>query len=248
MSLLEAAAGVAVLAGALLQSAVGFGFALLCAPLLFAAAGPVQAVGLLTILGLQLNVMTLLSEGRRPEPLRDLVVRLLAWSLPGMLAGVAVLRSVDAIILQVLLTLTVFATLIARWRVQRRAGEPRPAPAWAPPAAGLAAGALCLTTSTAGPAIVLLLLGRDHRPVSVRDTLTVTFLGLAILTTLVLAGTGTTGAVPGAAALAATVPLTAAGQLLGRSVFARLASGSYERVLTAVLVLSAAVGLASALL
>jgi len=237
-----------VLAGALVQSAVGFGFALVCAPLLFAAIGPVQAVGLLTVLGLQINVMTLLGERRRPQPLGDLVVRLLAWSLPGMLVGVAVLRSVDALVLQVLLTLTVFATLLARWRVQRASAEPRPAPGWAPPATGLAAGALCLTTSTAGPAIVLLLLGRGHRPVSVRDTLTVTFLGLAILTTAVLAATGTTAAIPGAAALAVTVPLTAAGQLLGRRLFVRLEAGSYETALTAVLVVSAAVGLLSALL
>jgi len=248
LSLLEAAAGTSVLAGALLQSAVGFGFALVCAPLLFAAIGPVQAVGLLTVLGLQINVMTLLGERRRPQPLGDLVVRLLAWSLPGMLVGVAVLRSVDALVLQVLLTLTVFATLLARWRVQRASAEPRPAPSWAPPATGLAAGALCLTTSTAGPAIVLLLLGRGHRPVSVRDTLTVTFLGLAILTTAVLAATGTTAAIPGAAALAVTVPLTAAGQLLGRRLFVRLEAGSYETALTAVLVVSAAVGLLSALL
>ncbi len=44
---LEIAAGFAVLAGAALQSATGFGFALVSAPLLFAATTPAHAVGLL---------------------------------------------------------------------------------------------------------------------------------------------------------------------------------------------------------
>ena len=52
---LEIAAGVAVLAGAALQSATGFGFALVSAPLLFAAAEPEEAVALLILLGLIVN-------------------------------------------------------------------------------------------------------------------------------------------------------------------------------------------------
>src|SRR3954464_14249845 len=66
---LEIAAGVAVLAGAALQSATGFGFALVSAPLLFAATTPAHAVGLLILLGLVVNLMTLGTEGRRPQPL-----------------------------------------------------------------------------------------------------------------------------------------------------------------------------------
>ena len=66
---LEIAAGVAVLAGAALQSATGFGFALVSAPLVFAAAEPEQAVWLLILLGLIVNLMTLGTEGRRPQPL-----------------------------------------------------------------------------------------------------------------------------------------------------------------------------------
>ena len=52
---LEIAAGVAVLAGAALQSATGFGFALVSAPLVFAAAEPEQAVWLLILAGLVVN-------------------------------------------------------------------------------------------------------------------------------------------------------------------------------------------------
>ena len=79
---LEIAAGVAVLAGAALQSATGFGFALVSAPLVFAAAEPEQAVWLLILLGLVVNLMTLGTEGRRPEPLVRDSVMILAWGDP----------------------------------------------------------------------------------------------------------------------------------------------------------------------
>ena len=96
MSLIAVAAGVAVLSGAALQSAVGFGFALVCAPLLYAALSPAEAIGLMIVLALEVNLLTLLGERRRPVPSRPDVRAVVAWSLPGALAGVAVLRSLDA--------------------------------------------------------------------------------------------------------------------------------------------------------
>jgi hypothetical protein len=51
MSVLVLAAACAVMTGAALQSALGFGFALVAAPLLYAAApSPEQALGLMTVL------------------------------------------------------------------------------------------------------------------------------------------------------------------------------------------------------
>lgn len=245
MSALELAAGAAVLAGALLQSAVGFGFALVCAPLLFAAFGPQQAVGLLQVLALAVNGISLLGEGRRPAPLGRLAATVLVWSAPGMLAGVAVLRSVDARVLQIALTVMVFASLATRLAARRR--EAGPAPAWAPPVTGLASGVLSTTISTAGPPLVLLLLGRGHRPARVRDTLVVVFIAQGAMAIAALAVTATGGAVPPLAAVLVLVPVALAGQVGGRPLFARLADGGYEGVLTVVLAMSAAVGLVAAL-
>jgi hypothetical protein len=56
---LLAAACVCVVAGAMLQAATGFGFALMAAPLLFAAIEPEPAVVLLLVLGLEMNLLTL---------------------------------------------------------------------------------------------------------------------------------------------------------------------------------------------
>jgi uncharacterized protein len=246
VSAIELAAGLAVLAGAMLQSAIGFGFSLVCAPLVFAATTPEQAVGLLMLLGVEVNLLTLAGERRRPRPLGRVVAAVLAWSLPGLALGVVVLRSVDKTALQVTLTVAVFASLLVqRWA--RRHEATRPPPAWAAPGAGLAAGALTTSTTTAGPPLILLLRGRGTSALEIRDTLTACFLGLGLLGAAALAISGTTAAAPDGAALAALVPLVAIGHLAGRPVFRRLSEGAYEPVLTAVLVASALAALLVAL-
>src|SRR4051794_35968567 len=112
--MLVAAACAGVVAGAMLQAATGFGFSLVAAPLLFAAIEPEPAVVALLVLGLELNLLTLTTEGRRPQPLVGASLTMLAWAVPGSLAGVAVLRSLPAGALQVAVTLGVIGTLAAR--------------------------------------------------------------------------------------------------------------------------------------
>src|SRR5829696_4316793 len=212
-------AAAAVAAGAALQSAAGFGFSLTAAPLLFAAAGPEHAVGLLIVLGTLVNVLTLATERRRPRPLGGEAARLVAWAAPGALA-----------------------TLAARHVAAGRR------PRWALPLAGLAAGGLTTSTTTAGPPLLVYLLGRGLAPERVRDTLTVTFLGLGAIGAAALVATRTRAAAPDAAWLAVLVPLVLAGHLAGRPIFARLAGEDrYEPVLTVVLLAAVAGGLASAL-
>jgi uncharacterized membrane protein YfcA len=240
------AAGAAVTAGAALQSATGFGFALVSAPLLFAALGPQEAIGTLLVLGTEVGLLTLATEGRRPRPLGAEAAVLVAWAVPGALAGVAVLRALDAVTLQLAVTVGVVLTLAARWLAARRerSGAPRPR-RWAAPLAGLSSGALSTSTNTSGPPLLLYLTGRGAAPVHVRDTLTVCFLGLSCVSALALWLTGTSGAVPDAGVVAAMVPLVAVGHVAGRPVFARLVhSGDYEPVLTGVLVASVLTGLA----
>jgi uncharacterized membrane protein YfcA len=250
VSAIAIAAGIAVLAGAALQSATGFGFALVSAPLLFAAVEPEQAVALLLALGLVVNLLTLATEGRRPQPLVADTVRMLVWALPGVVVGVIALRSLDSTALQVGVTVGVFATLAARHVANRRKPDaPSDTPAWwAAPAAGFSSGALTTSTNTAGPPIVLYLLSRDATPVQTRDTLTASFLGLTALGAAALAAGGSSAAAPKATALAALVPLAIAGHLAGRPIFARLEQERYEPVLTAVLVAAALGGLLTALL
>jgi uncharacterized protein len=249
MTVLAVTAAGAVMAGAALQSAIGFGFALVAAPLLYAAApSPEQAVGLMIVLGLEVNLLTLLAERRRPDPVWADVVATVAWSLPGALAGVAVLRALDAVALQLLVTAGVLVALAVNLRAERRvvptAPRERPPAPWARPLAGISSGALNTSTSTGGPQVVLLMMARGLHPRVVRDTLTTSFVGFGLVAAVALLLTGTRDALPDATWLAALVPLTAAGQLAGRPLFARLAAArTYERVLTVVLVMTVAAGL-----
>src|ERR671928_865494 len=111
MSALLVAAGVAVAAGAAIQGATGFGFALLAAPLAFAALEPREAIGLLLLLGMEIGVLTLLTEGRRPRPFVRRCAVVLAWAVPAAVVGVVILRSLDAVALQVAVSVGVAATL-----------------------------------------------------------------------------------------------------------------------------------------
>jgi uncharacterized protein len=237
-------AAAAVAAGAALQSATGFGFSVVAAPLVFAAIGPEEAVGLLLVLGTEVNLMTLAAERRRPQPkLRECLV-LVGCALPGAFAGVAALRALDPVALQVAVSVGVIATLAAR---HVSGGRP---PGWAGqiagPIAGFAAGGLSTSTTTAGPPMLVYLLGRGLSPVQLRDSLPVCFLGLTVVSVIALAATGTSGAVPDPVLTAVLIPVVAAGHLAGRPLFAALArSRRYEPVVTALLVISVLAGLAT---
>jgi hypothetical protein len=137
---------------------------------------------------------------------------------------------------------TVLATLAARRRsVHGSRGR-------GAPLAGLAAGALTTATSAAGPPLLIHLLGRGHAPGQVRDTLTLCFVGLSPIGVAALLATGTDDAFDSLWLLLVLVPAVIAGHVAGRRGFARLAAGgAYEPVLTAVLLLSVAAGLAGAI-
>ena len=74
------------------------------------------------LLGLEVNLLTLsASAAGRARRGRD-VVPVVAWSLPGRARRRAVLRALDAVALQLLVTAGVVATLVVN-----RARPPRPA-------------------------------------------------------------------------------------------------------------------------
>ena len=247
MTPLIAATAVAVMAGAAMQSATGFGFALLAAPLAFAALDSHEAIGLLLLLGIEIGVLTLATEGRRPRPMVRRSAIVLAWAVPAAVAGVAVLRALDPVTLQIAVSIGVAATLLVRRRApaEHRGPEPR----WAAPVTGLSAGALVTSTNTSGPPLLLYLLGRGDDPVTVRDTVTVCQLGLSLIGAAALVATSTPDAVPRGWILALFMPLVVVAHLAGRRLFAHLsASGRYEPVLNAMLVIAVVAGLITALL
>ncbi len=241
-----AAAAAAVLVGAALQSATGFGFALVAAPLLFAVLGPQQAVTAGVLLGLEVNLLTLASEGRRPRVLSG-TPSLVAWSVPGLVVGALALRELPDHVLSVLVALAVLTALAlrlgrGRGRGLRARATARPPRRWQVALAGASSGALATSTSLSGPPLVFHLLARGAAPEQMRDTLAAIFVALSLLGAPVLLATGT-WELPDAIVL--LIAVAAAGQVLGRGAFARLVDDRYEAAVLAVLAVTALVALAT---
>jgi uncharacterized membrane protein YfcA len=235
-------AAVAVAAGATLQSATGFGFSLIAAPLVFATVEPAEAVGLMILLSTEINLLTLLGERRRPQPVWRECLMIVGFALPGAVAGVAVLRALDPVALQLAVSVGVVATLAAR-----RLAAGRRLPTWGAPISGVVAGGLTTSTTTNGPPMLVYMLGRSLTPLQVRDSMPVCFLGMNAIGTVALLVTHTHGAVPGALLVAILVPIVAIGQIAGRPLFGALAhSRAFEPVVTGVLLASVVAGLATA--
>jgi uncharacterized membrane protein YfcA len=237
-----ALAAAAVFAGAALQSATGFGFALVAAPLLFAIYGPQEAVTAGVLLGLELNLLTIAGEGRVPRVLRRDAVALVGWSLPGLVLGAVALRELPDRVLSVLVALAVVVALALRLRRRRRTARVRSPRPWHAAAVGASSGALATSTSLSGPPLVFFLLARGATPEQMRDTLAAVFVALSLVGAPVLVATGTFAVPAGAGAL---LVAGAAGQLLGRRAFAWLAGERYEAAVLAVLAATALVALAS---
>ena len=175
-----AGAALALFIGAALQSATGFGFALVSAPILFALLGPQEAVTAGVIVGLLLNGLTLATERRRPQVLVREASVLVAWSVPGIVLGVLALRHVPREPLSIVVALAVLAGLALRVRSRRADAVSQPR-AWHLPVGGFTAGALGTSTSLNGPPLIFCLLARRPSPGQMRDTLAAIFLAESLL-------------------------------------------------------------------
>jgi uncharacterized protein len=233
-----ALAAVAAFAGAAVQSATGFGFALVLSPALFAVMDPVEAVTALLVLGLVLNLLVLF-EGGRPEHVdwRALAPMLVA-AVPGLVVGAVALTELSKEVLQVAVGVAVIAA--AGWQLMRREIHPHlsPTAAWG---AGFVSGALTTSISVSGPPLVLWLEARGVRPEEFRASLAASFLALNLAGGIVLLAAEGSGAFD-AGAVAALLVLVVAGYALGAIAFRRL---DREKFFKLVLVLVALTGAAS---
>jgi uncharacterized protein len=228
-----ALAAVAAFAGAAVQSATGFGFALVLSPALFAVMDPVEAVTALLALGLALNLLVLF-EGGPPEHVdwRALAPMLVA-ALPGLAVGAVALTQLSKEVLQVAVGVAVI--LAAGW--QLRAPRARLSPV----AAGLASGALTTSISVSGPPLVLWLRARGVEPEEFRASLAASFLVLNVAGGVVLLAAEGSGAFDGGA-IALLLAVVVAGYAVGAVAFRRL---DRELFFNIVLALVALTGLAS---
>jgi uncharacterized membrane protein YfcA len=232
-------AAAACFAGASVQSATGFGFALVLSPALFAVLDPFEAVTALAMLGLALNVLVLFDGGRAGPVRWRALAPLLAAAVPGLVAGVILLDALSKPVLQVAVGIDVLVAVALRLRTRR----PRPAPSLGSTlAAGLASGALTTSTSLSGPPLVLWLERRPVEPAELRASLAASFLALNLAGAVILLAAGGTARLAGAAVLLPLLGLTLAGYAVGGAAFRRLDPARFTAI---VLALVAAAGVAS---
>lgn len=242
---LLAVATAAAVAGACVQSATGFGYALVLGPAVFAALTATEAVTALLVAGLALNLLMLAGEGRRPVVRWHDVLPMLAAAVPATVAGVLVLRAVEKPALQVAVGVAVIAAVAVQARPRT---APRQLSAAAAYPVGAVAGLLTTSTSVNGPPLLLWLQARGAAPSEIRDSLAASFLVLSVAGTAALVAIDGAGSAFDAGALALLVPATALGHGLGRAVHGRLDPARFRQVTLAVALLAGLASLAAGLL
>jgi uncharacterized protein len=240
-------AALAALAGASTQAATGFGFALVLSPALFAVLDPTEAVATLLALGLVLNVFVLLEDGGHANWRR--ITPMLLAALPGLVAGLLLLKALSKEALQMAVGLAVIGAAALQLSA-RRAANGRPHRTELPGAAGLAAGFLSgvLTTSisVSGPPIVLWLEAHGIGPSEFRASLAASFLALNLIGWAMLI------AAEGSPSVDADVvlPLLGAiviGYVVGTLAFRRLGSERFFGVALALVICTGAASLVAGL-
>lgn len=243
---LAAVSAVLVLSGAL-HAATGFGFALLSAPLLTALLGPQEAISIIVLTGVIVDLLILGAERRRPEPAWPEAVGLTLWAFPGLAAGAYLLSSLPPTGLQLLVAAAVLGGVAMRVVGGRRAAAAGPSSHHkvTRAAAGLSSGLLSTATTLGGPPVVLYLMTRQLTPQRMRDTLVVLSLLRTPPSVIALAFAG-------ALHWRSEIPLLWLAVLVGYAggtwVFVRLDARRYERGVLALLVVAAATATAVTLL
>ena len=238
------------LVGAALQAALGFGFAILAAPIFLAVTGKSAAIQVLAALHVVLSLIVVPSAARSAEP------RLLGWlvsgSVLGFPAGLALFLALDVQLLKLLVgAATVLFTLPLVWRefsapvVAAKVGPIafRPLSAMI---VGFLSGVLTAILVMPGPLAVLYIaslgLGKDES----RGT-GLTFFGLCYIATTTLHALwgGMDRAAWGAVGILA--PAVVAGAVIGLVAVRHLSEKRFRRAVVGVLLASGVYVLLSAL-
>jgi uncharacterized membrane protein YfcA len=234
-------AGIAIaFLAAACYAVTGFGFALVMTPLLAVAWDVKSAVATSVVLS-TIALLPLLVEVRAHIPLGRAFV-LVVGSFVGIPLGVAILQALNADALQALVASTVIIAALLLYFRPAAGGVDSGARQLA---TGFVSGVVGGSTSMGGPPIVLYLLGREPNAAAFRATLLAFFLPGSILQIVLFAGVGRiTGDVLVLAA--AALPAVVVGLFAGAWLRRRVSPERFRGVVVAVLVVTSAGVLVSA--
>jgi uncharacterized membrane protein YfcA len=223
-------AAVAAFVGAAVQSATGFGFALILTPALFAALDSHEAITVVLALSFALNLLVLADGGMGPVRWRMLAPMLLA-ALPGLALGAVVLAVAPKAALQITVGIAVLGAALVQLRGAGHAGD---APAWS---VGLASGTLTTSIGISGPPIVLWLEAHGLTPAEIRASLAAAFMVLNVTGGAVVLASGGGGGTD-AGTLLPLLGLVLAGHVIGAVAFRRIDAGWFSRVVLGLVALA----------
>ena len=153
------------------QGFTGFGSALIMLPLLTMLMGVKTVVPLVVLLGLCINVILLFQVHRHIEWKR--VHILLAASVPGIIFGVYILKTMSTSFLE--LVIAVLLIVFPSYLMSKGVPEREIAPAWAWPV-GFLSGVLGGSISTGGPPVIIYTAMQPWGKLSIKSTLVSFFL------------------------------------------------------------------------
>lgn len=232
------------------QASVGFGFGFFVAPAALGVVRPPQAVTLLLLLALVINVLILYTEGREREIDARAGAVLCAAALPGIVGGALLVKHLPGHVLQVAIGVGIILAALLQARALRATDAERsPGGRGATlGAGGAAAGFFTTATSLNGPAVVLTLTRAGLRGHLLRDTTAATFLVLAVTGTAALATIAHAGrGLPHWPLLVAMLPAVAVGHRAGAAVFTRLDARRHTRLVLAAAMVAGAVSIVAGL-
>lgn len=222
----------AVFLAAVVQSLSGFGFALLCVPLMTMAVDAKEAVVISTLMGA--GVSSWQAWHGRAHTERAVARRMIIGAYAGMPLGLLVYLTVDDHVLRLLLGIAVLvAVVLLAVRLDlRHAGDGLDL------GAGFLSGVLNTSLSTNGPPLVFALQARHLAPDAFRATITTVFAFSNVLGVTLFVSSGKVTR-DGVFAAAIALPALLVGQLLGFPLRRHL-HGERFRVLVLLLLAAAA--------
>ena len=230
----------ALLAGTV-TGLTGFGLALISTPLLLFVYEPRVVVVLTTFFSIFINIAVVRDSWR--EARRPLAVAMFVPSAVGVVAGAEVLRLVDPVYIRLAVgVVVVFSALL----LVREVRLPGAGTRWGPVVAGGTSGALSTATGLAAPPIVLLLSSRGLPKAEFRSTSALYFLAMSFVGLTVLS---VRGLIEGDDIWLSSllIPAAIVGKVLGTSLLKRFSEGAFRAFSLGMVILTGALGVATAL-
>lgn len=235
------AALLVTLVGGLTSGLAGFGFALVCVPLLLQIYPPQTVVTISILLSLLTGWIVLPGVWRQIQ-LRT-VAGLLPWAVGGIGIGALLLRILDVTQIKLVASLAVAGFALSMLR------------GWTPPGAesrfatvvaGATSGTLNAMVGVAGPPVVMLFVARKFPPHAFRTSIVAYFIAIDIAALAILIPAGEIGWTETRTALL-LLPAAVIGTFAGRALVSRLQIAAFQRLVLMMVIVTGLLGVADAL-